>query len=80
MFMLLLAFAAFATSVLSGVFGMAGGLILMGVYATVLPVATAMVLHGTTQIAANGMRAVLLFRQVYAPGLRAYATLGDGSL
>jgi len=72
MFMLLLAFAAFATSILSGVFGMAGGLILMGVYASLLPVATAMVLHGTTQIAANGMRAVLLFREVYAPGLRAY--------
>lgn len=52
------------TSTISGVFGMAGGMILMGVYALLLPVATAMVLHGVTQLAANGSRAFMLRRHV----------------
>jgi uncharacterized membrane protein YfcA len=56
----MLVVVAFLTSVLSGVFGMAGGLLLMGVYAAMLPVASAMVLHGATQIVANGSRAALL--------------------
>lgn len=50
---------AFATSALSGVFGMAGGLVLMGALALVLPVAAAFVAHGVIQIVANGGRAVL---------------------
>ncbi|MFT6541704.1 MAG: putative membrane protein YfcA, partial [Maricaulis maris] len=38
--------ATFITAFISGVFGMAGGLILMGALALVLPVAAAMVVHG----------------------------------
>lgn len=71
--LLLLACTAFATAVLSGVFGMAGGLVLMGVYAALLPVATAMVLHGATQLLANGVRAALLWRDIYVRGLCFYA-------
>jgi hypothetical protein len=56
--------AVVGTSMLSGVFGMAGGLILMGVYALLLPVPAAMVLHGATQFVANGSRAALLWRHV----------------
>lgn len=56
--------AAFATSVLSGVFGMAGGLILLGALALVLPVSAAFVTHGLIQIVANGGRAVLHRRYV----------------
>ena len=56
----ILAIVAFATAVLSGVFGMAGGVILMGVYVVALPVRDAMVLHGVTQLAANGSRALFL--------------------
>ena len=48
------------TSTLSGIFGMAGGMILMGVLAAFLPVPTAMVLHAVTQMASNGSRAWLL--------------------
>jgi uncharacterized protein len=55
---------AFLTSVLSGVFGMAGGLILMGALALVLPVSAAFVAHGLIQIVANGGRAVLHRRHV----------------
>ena len=48
-----------ATSFLSGLFGMAGGLILIGVLLAILPLPSAMVLHAVTQIVSNGWRAVL---------------------
>ncbi len=48
-----------ATAFLSGLFGMAGGLILIGVLLTVLPLPSAMVLHAVTQMASNGWRAFL---------------------
>mgnify|MGYP003607781389 CR=1 FL=1 len=53
-----------ATSLLSGVFGMAGGLVLIGVLLVVLPVADAMALHAVTQIASNGWRALLWWRHI----------------
>lgn len=48
--------AVLLTATLSGVFGMGGGMILMGVYAWALPVSEAMTLHGATQLTANGSR------------------------
>jgi uncharacterized membrane protein YfcA len=48
-----------ATAFLSGLFGMAGGLILIGVLLTLLPLPSAMVLHAITQMASNGWRAFL---------------------
>lgn len=51
--------AAFLTATLSGIFGMAGGLVLMGALAFVLPVSAAFVTHGILQLVANGWRAVL---------------------
>ena len=51
--------AAFVTATLSGVFGMAGGLVLMGALALVLPVKAAFVTHGLLQLVANGWRAIL---------------------
>lgn len=59
-----IAFSVIATATLSGIFGMAGGMILIAVYLSLFPVATSMVLHGVTQVAANGFRAVLLWRHV----------------
>ena len=47
------------TSFLSGLFGMAGGLILIGVLLALMPLPTAMVLHAITQMASNGWRAFL---------------------
>jgi uncharacterized membrane protein YfcA len=47
------------TACLSGVFGMAGGLIMIGVLLVVLPLPAAMVLHAVTQMASNGWRAIL---------------------
>src|SRR3546814_4824232 len=52
------------TSFLSGIFGMAGGMVLVGVLLAVLPVPEAMALHAVTQMASNGWRAVLWWRHV----------------
>jgi len=54
-----LAASIVATSFLSGLFGMAGGMVLMGLLLLLLPVPAAMVLHGITQVASNGARAWL---------------------
>lgn len=53
-----------ATSFLSGIFGMAGGLILLGVLLIWLDVAPAMMLFGVIQMTANGWRALLWLRHV----------------
>lgn len=55
------------TTTISGVFGMAGGVIFMGVLAVLLPISAAMVTHGIIQIAANGSRATLHRRQIVWP-------------
>ncbi len=56
---LILIVAAFFTALLSGILGMAGGLVLMGVLAVLLPVSAAFVTHGLLQLVANGWRAIL---------------------
>jgi uncharacterized protein len=65
--------AAFLTALLSGVFGMAGGLLLMGALAFVLPVSAAFVTHGLLQIVANGWRAVLHRQHISWPILWNFA-------
>ncbi|HJQ55700.1 MAG TPA: TSUP family transporter [Vineibacter sp.] len=52
------------TSFLSGIFGMAGGLILLGVLLLMLDVTQAMILFGITQLGSNGWRALLWRRHV----------------
>lgn len=60
------------TATISGIFGMAGGMILMGIYAALLPIPEAMMLHGVTQLASNGFRAWLLRKDVFWPTIRYY--------
>jgi len=55
-----LGFATLVTSFISGILGMAGGMILMGVLLALVSVPAAMMLHGITQFAANGWRAFML--------------------
>jgi uncharacterized membrane protein YfcA len=62
--LLLAGLSVLATSFLSGVVGMAGGMILMGVLLLMMDVTAAMVLHGVTQTGANGWRAFLWRRHV----------------
>lgn len=64
---------AFLTALLSGVLGMAGGLVLMGALALVLPVSAAFVTHGILQLAANGWRAILHWRHISLPIVINYA-------
>lgn len=52
------------TSFISGIFGMAGGMILLGVLLIYLDVAPAMVLFGAIQTGSNGWRVVLWVRYV----------------
>ena len=56
---LLIGAVVIVTSMISGVFGMAGGLILMLILGQFLSVQAAMVLHGITQFFSNGWRAVI---------------------
>ena len=51
--------AVFTTSAISGVFGMAGGLILLALLLVILPVGTAIAVQGVIQIVANGSRAIM---------------------
>jgi uncharacterized protein len=62
--MLALTLLMVATAFLSGIFGMAGGLILIGVLLVLLPVPEAMALHAVTQMASNGWRGLLWWRHV----------------
>ena len=66
--------AVLATSFISGIFGMAGGMILIGILLAIMPVAGAMVLHGLTQIASNGWRAWLWRAHIRWPLVARHAT------
>lgn len=56
----LILLTALVTATISGIFGMAGGLIFMGVIASFMGVAEAMVVHGAVQGVSNAYRAYLL--------------------
>ena len=64
------------TATVSGVFGMAGGLMLMGALTLAMPVAAAMVTHGAVQFVSNGWRAVLHRKHIDWPIILFY---GAGS-
>ncbi len=65
--------AAALTALLSGIFGMAGGLLLMGALAPLLPVSAAFVTHGILQLVSNGWRTVVHREHVVWRVLGAYA-------
>jgi len=60
------------TSFLSGIFGMAGGMILVGILLALMPVPDAMMLHGVTQMASNGWRGLLWIKHVRWRAAAAY--------
>ena len=72
-----LAVVAVVTSFISGIFGMAGGMLLIGFLLLMLPVPVAMVFHGVMQIAANGWRSWLWRHHI---NWRVVAGFGLGSL
>jgi uncharacterized membrane protein YfcA len=60
----LLVVSVLGTSFISGIFGMAGGMVLVGVLLALFDVAPAMLLFGVTQTAANGWRCLLWRKHV----------------
>ena len=60
----IIGFTIVSTSFLSGLFGMAGGMILVGVLLAYFDVATGMVIFSLIQLVANGWRAALWWRFV----------------
>jgi uncharacterized protein len=72
-----LAGLAVVTSFISGIFGMAGGMVLIGFLLLMLPVPVAMVFHGVIQIAANGWRSWLWRHHI---NWRVVAGFGAGSV
>lgn len=75
--------ASLAASVLSGVIGMGGGVLLLAVMATVLTPALVVPIHGVVQLTSNSTRAFTLLRHVdwrivlyYCPTLIAGVFLG----
>ena len=63
--MLALVVTMVGTAFLSGVFGMAGGLVLIGILLALLPLPEAMALHAVTQMASNGWRGLLWWRHIH---------------
>jgi uncharacterized protein len=68
------------TAILSGVLGMAGGIILMAILVAVMSVPTAMALHGAVQALSNGSRAAFLWRHVQWRILPPYALGAAGAV
>jgi uncharacterized membrane protein YfcA len=68
-----IALASLVTSFISGILGMAGGMILMGVLLAFLSLPAAMMLHGISQLASNGWRALMLRREIQWRIFRGYA-------
>ncbi len=63
--MFLVVIVVVLTSTLSGFIGMGGGMILMGVLASVLPVQKSMVIHGFVQLISNSSRAYGLRHHIF---------------
>lgn len=61
---LIILITALITAFISGLFGMAGGMIFLGVIASFLGVSEAMVVHGAVQGVSNSFRAYLLRRHI----------------
>jgi len=76
----ILGVSALVTSFISGILGMAGGMILMGVLLALLPLPAAMMLHGISQLAANGWRALMLWRQVDWRVIKGYTVGAAGAI
>ena len=69
----ILAVSSLVTSFISGILGMAGGMILMGILLSFMSLPAAMLLHGISQLASNGGRALMLRREVQWRVIRGYA-------
>ena len=71
---IILILAAFATSILSAVIGMGGGITLLGIMAILIPEGYMVVaLHGVIQLVSNGTRTAVYRQHVYRPIIRQFS-------
>ena len=70
---IILIVAALLTSMLSGVVGMGGGVVLLGVMASVLPAASVVPIHGVVQLGSNLTRTLVFLKHVNWRIFRYYA-------
>lgn len=70
--LIIILISVLVTSFLSGILGMAGGMVLMGVLTWILPVQQAMMLHATSQFFSNCSRAVIHREHIHFRSLRFY--------
>lgn len=70
--LLMLAAGMAGTAFLSGLFGMAGGMILIGILLAIMPLPDAMAVHAVTQMASNGWRSLLWWRYVRPRSIAGY--------
>lgn len=73
MTLLFLGLAAFLSSIISGVFGMAGGITLLAAMTLVMPLSAIVPIHGATQLVSNFSRTVFLFAHVNTTILKNFA-------
>ena len=64
MFLLVLALAALATSIISGIIGMGGGILLLATMLSFLSHAETIPAHGAVQLVSNGTRLLVFLRHV----------------
>ena len=57
-------FVAFLTALISGFLGMGGGMVLLGVMATLMPANAVVPIHGVVQLSSNGTRTLLFLKDV----------------
>ena len=67
LFTALAIFASFSTSLISAVFGIGGGIILLTFFATFLPPLAIIPVHAVVQMASNGGRVFLLRKEIHWP-------------
>lgn len=70
---LALILASFATSAISGAFGLGGGVVMLGLLAAFLPPSALIAVHGWVQLAANAGRAAMLVGHIRWQLLPAFA-------
>lgn len=61
---LILGLIAFCTSTLTGIFGLGGGLLLLGIMPIFLPATAVVPVHGVVQLASNASRAYFSWRDI----------------
>ncbi len=72
LFIILAILASFSTSLISAIFGVGGGIILLAFFASFLPPLAIIPVHAVVQLASNGGRVILLRKEIHWPILSTF--------